>query len=83
MSDSSNLAYDDPGPVAPATVRLLRVSTVDAFMKLSPLQRFEELIAADHFDAYLRAEPIKFDGRHPNYGSPSLTSTCRAPAPFP
>ncbi|WP_276761772.1 tyrosine-type recombinase/integrase [Mycolicibacter arupensis] len=68
MSDSSNLAYDDPGPVAPATVRLLRVSAVDAFMKLSPLQRFEELIAADHFDAYLRAEPIKFDGRHPNYG---------------
>lgn len=68
MSDTRNLASDDTAPIAPASARLLRVSAVDAFMKLSPLQRFEELIAADSFHAYLRAEPIKFGGRDPNYG---------------
>lgn len=67
MSDSSNLAYDD-AEVAPAAARLLAVSTVDTFMNLSPLRRFEELIAAPRFQGHLRAEPIVFDGRDPNYG---------------
>ena len=68
MSDTNNIAYDKTALVAPATARLLRVSTVDKFMQLSPLQRFEELIAATHFHGYLRAEPIKFDGHDQNYG---------------
>ncbi|TXI54394.1 tyrosine-type recombinase/integrase [Mycolicibacterium mageritense] len=67
MGETSNLAHDDTA-VAPAAARKLSVSTIDAFMQLSPLQRFEELIAAAHFHDYLRAEPIKFDGRDPNYG---------------
>lgn len=37
-------------------------------MKLSPLQRFEELIAAPNFQEYLRSEPITFEGRDQNYG---------------
>lgn len=65
VSDTSNLAIDDAALVAPATARL---STVDTFMKLSPLQRFQELIAGPSFHEYLRAEPIKFHGRDPDYG---------------
>lgn len=68
MSDTSNLAVDDAALVAPATARLVGLSTVDAFMKLSPLQRFQELIAGPSFHEYLRAEPIKFHGRDPDYG---------------
>uniref|UniRef100_UPI003F58F9C3 tyrosine-type recombinase/integrase n=1 Tax=Mycolicibacterium neoaurum TaxID=1795 RepID=UPI003F58F9C3 len=68
MSVIGNLAFDDTALVAPATTRLPLVSSIDAFMKLSPLQRFEELIAATNFPSYLRAEPIRFDGRDQNYG---------------
>lgn len=68
MSDNNNLAVDDTALVTPATVRLLHRSTVDAFMKLSPLQRFEELIAGPSFHEFLRAEPISFDGHDQNYG---------------
>lgn len=66
VSDTSNLAIDDAALVAPETARLVRLSTVDAFMKLSPLQRFQELIAGPSFHEYLRAEPIKFHGRDPD-----------------
>jgi integrase len=68
MSGTSNLAYENPPMVAPIAALVVRASTVDAFMKLSPLQRFEELIAATHFHEYLRAEPIKFDGHDQTYG---------------
>ena len=68
MSAISNLAYDDTALMAPAAERLPLVSSIDAFMKLSPLQRFEELTAATNFPKYLRAEPIRFDGRDQNYG---------------
>lgn len=68
MSRPGNVAYEDTAVIAPAAARLLRISTVDAFMKLSPLQRFEELIGGTHFYEYLRAEPIKFDGCDQIYG---------------
>ncbi len=68
MSVIDNLAFDDTVLVAPATARLPLVSSVDAFMKLSPLQRFEELTATTDFPSHLRAEPITFDGRDQNYG---------------
>lgn len=67
VSDTSSLAGSD-AEVAPAAARRLAVSAVDAFMQLSPLRRFEELIAAAQFHDYLRAEPIRFEGRDPNYG---------------
>ncbi len=67
MSESNSLPIDDTTLVA-ATTPLLRMSTVDAFMRLSPLQRFQELIAGPNFPDYLRAEPIRFDGRDQNYG---------------
>ena len=69
MSVIGNLAFDDTVLVAPATARLPLVSSVDAFMKLSPLQRFEELTATTNFPSHLRAEPITFDGRDQNYGT--------------
>lgn len=68
VSVIDNLAFDDTVLVAPATARLPLVSSVDAFMKLSPLQRFEELTATTNFPSHLRAEPITFDGRDQNYG---------------
>lgn len=68
MSESGNVVYEDTAVIAPAAVRLQRVSTVDAFMKLAPLQRFEELIRGPHFHEYLRAEPIKFADRDQVYG---------------
>lgn len=68
MSDPSNAVYEDTAEIAPAAARLRRISTVDAFMKLSPLQRFEELVAGPYFHEYLRAEPIKFDGHDQIYG---------------
>ena len=74
MSATSNLAYDDTALMAPAAERLPLVSSIDAFMKLSPLQRFEELTAATNFPKYLRAEPIRFDGRDQNYGCLLYTS---------
>ncbi len=68
MIANNTLAVDDTALATspPASVHLL--STVDAFMKLSPRQRFEELIAGPNFPEYLRAEPITFDGRDQNYG---------------
>jgi integrase len=68
MSANNNLAVDDTALVTPPPARVHFVSTVDAFMNLSPLQRFEELIAGPNFQEYLRAEPIAFDGRDQNYG---------------
>ncbi len=68
MSANNNLAVDETALIAPPPARVHFASTVDAFMKLSPLQRFEELIAAPNFQEYLRSEPITFEGRDQNYG---------------
>ena len=48
-------------------------SVVDLFA-LDPLARFEALIAGPNFDAYLRADPIRFAPTHPLYGT-----SCRVP----
>ncbi|GLP79748.1 tyrosine-type recombinase/integrase [Mycobacterium antarcticum] len=68
MIANNNLAMRDTAMVTSPPARMHFASTVDAFMKLSPLQRFEELIAGPTFPEYLRAEPITFDGRDQNYG---------------
>ncbi len=68
MIANNNFAVDDTALVPPPPASVHFVSTVDAFMKLSPRQRFEELIAGPNFPEYLRAEPITFDGRDQNYG---------------
>ena len=68
MSANNNLAVDAAAVITQPPARVHFASTVDAFMKLSPLQRFEELIAGPNFQEYLRSEPITFEGRDQNYG---------------
>ncbi|MEB3049044.1 tyrosine-type recombinase/integrase [Mycolicibacter sp. MYC123] len=68
MSGPNKAVYEDTAVIASAAARPLSLSTVDAFMKLSPLQRFEELVAGPHFPECLRAEPIIFDGHDQIYG---------------
>lgn len=68
MTANNNLAVDDTALATPPPASVHFFSTVDAFMKLSPRQRFAELIAGPNFPEYLRAEPITFDGRDQTYG---------------
>jgi integrase len=56
------------GP-APVSAALQLVASVDELFGLDPVARFEALIAGPNFDAYLRAEPIRFDRVHPIYGN--------------